>query len=116
MYGFNARDALSSTMGGQFRYYAIGDFGHGMQIGLEVLFRRVITSSMPDTTHTTTLHLAPFIGYKVLFHFGMTLDIQLGLEYAPYHRIERPFAKGIPSTQGPLHLAPLVNLNLGWSF
>lgn len=99
-------------VGGQFRYYAIGDFNQGFQVGAEVL--HVGVSS--DATNIRVagagngVAAGPFVGYKLTAWGGFTFDVQGGLQYM--------FA--IASSDGESAegraIIPLLNLNLGWSF
>jgi hypothetical protein len=85
---------LLSEGGVTFRWYPVGDFRGGMQVGAEAL--------VADATYTV-LTAGPFIGGKYIFDFGLTLDGQAGPQV-------------LTSTQGVTSFGLLLNLNVGWSF
>jgi hypothetical protein len=107
-------------VGGQFRLYPIGDFEHGIQLGAEALYTEVTTEE--GTTYAGErvvgtgegLALGPFIGYKYVAGFGITIDIQGG--------VQRLFAQAEASQNGRMasgereEWIPLANLNIGLSF
>lgn len=90
-------------LGAQGRYYPVGDFDHGMQLGAEVLG----VGGGDDGDTAVGAALGPFLGYKIAARFGLTFEGQLGVQYATVR------ANGGDSDAG---VAPLLNLNLGWSF
>jgi hypothetical protein len=95
-------------VGGQLRFYALGDFRHGMQIGGEVLY---VHLSDPNISATGSgLAAGPFLGYKVMTDAGFTFDTQLGFE----HVFVRGESGG--STASDEANLVLLNLNIGWSF
>lgn len=72
--------AISTT--GQIRYYAIGDFDHGMQVGAHYRYYWTEPSTqgvknMVVGGHTTS----GFLGYKYITDIGFTLDFQGGIGY-----------------------------------
>ncbi len=105
--GFGSIDRYSVVeIGGQGRYYPVGDFDHGLQLGGEVL--AVVVSG--SGASGTGLSIGPFVGYKIAARFGLTFDIQLGVQ---------GYAVGASSgstSASDSALGPLLNINLGWSF
>jgi len=106
---------LSATVfeaGAQFRYYAVGDFRHGMQLGAELLYLHLSTDQF--TASGQGLAMGPFIGYKYTANVGFTFDAQLGAEYVG----ARATASNGSSSGSASNSAwiPLLNLNVGWSF
>jgi hypothetical protein len=102
-------------LGGQFRYYLLGDFDHGMQIGLEALFVGVDTEIESVQAIGNGLAVGPFIGYKIAIDAGFTFDAQLGIQYLAI-KAEASDASGTSATASEKRVIPLLNLNLGWSF
>jgi hypothetical protein len=108
------RDSLvgvSATVieaGAQVRYYVVGDFRHGMQLGAELLYLHLDFSDSVATGEA--LAIGPFIGYKVIADAGFTFDVQLGFEHASVRD-----SSGSPSNRD-LKYIPLLNLNIGRSF
>ena len=90
--------------GGQLRFYPIGTFDHGAQLGAEVLY--------DQSWSTHGVAVGPFAGYKYTARVGLTLVAQLGV--ARQWRSEDPNAfLGQPE---PDQWIPLVTLDAGWSF
>jgi hypothetical protein len=120
--------------GGQIRWYALGNFDHGLQLGLEVMYLDfqapfddldkygVPVELEADISATAT---GPFLGYKVAFDGGFTLEAQLGLQYYAVEVAANVDLSELDekldgvsarlAKEGSLVL-PLANLNLGWSF
>jgi hypothetical protein len=104
-------------LGAQVRYYAVGTFDHGMQLGAEVLYVHLDAetgTSIVGSGEGTAL--GPFVGYKIATRGGFTFDGQLGFQYiavsAEAHDTEtNESAEGEDST-----VIPLFNANIGWSF
>ena len=95
-----------AAIGPTFRYYPVGDFDHGMQLGADLQFVVAATEVNGRIITATGAGFGPFIGYKIAARFGLTFEIQGGV--------------GVTGVQGggetfitPL---PVLNLNLGWSF
>lgn len=107
-------------LGGQFRYYPVGDFEHGLQVGAELLYvgletqegETLVGQSVAGTGEG--LALGPFLGYKYAAGLGFTIDIQVG--------IQRALARAKGESNGQKESGededwiPLLNLNVGWSF
>jgi hypothetical protein len=103
-------------LGAQFRYYPVGDFDHGMQVGFETLFVHV-SGEFEDEGITGTgsgLSVGPFIGYKYILPFGLTFDVQAGIAV---DGIAARASNDVGSEEAnEVHVSPLLNLNVGWSF
>jgi len=106
-------------VGAQAYYCLLGDFDHGLQLGLEALFLALNGADRYNGSVTARLgglSVGPFLGYKLALRSGFTFVAQAG-------------AAGFVSTVHAAHdesnteydeqnalVYPLVNLNLGWSF
>ena len=99
-----------SEFGGQLNLYATGNFDKGMQVGLEILYASVSGSIENVSGVGNGLSIGPFIGYKGAFDFGLSIDIQLGVAFMTVQ------AEASGSTASAKATAPLLNLNVGWSF
>lgn len=100
--------------GGQGRWYPVGSFDHGMQLGAEVLAVHAFGSDSGVRARATGVTLGPFVGYKVAARFGLTFDTQLGVQF---EAIDATATNGTSTASaGESKLGPLFNLNLGWSF
>ncbi len=106
-------------LGGQFRYYVLGDYRHGMQLGAELLYIKVSTDGNSTGTIKVSgigegLAAGPFVGYKIATRVGFTFDAQLGAEFA----VVRAHASDSSSSasNSDSKVFPLLNLNVGWSF
>ncbi len=101
--------------GAQFRYYPVGNFIHGMQLGAEILFVYVNLNETGSTSASGTgLAIGPFVGYKIATDIGFTFDAQLGFEYMAVQSTASD--SGISVTGSDSKFGLLLNLNVGWSF
>jgi hypothetical protein len=103
--------------GGQIRYYAIGSFDHGMEIGVDVLEENVKFDTLPAGTAAAAggLTIGPFLGYKIATRFGFTFETQLGARYL----VVEPALQGDPAVTGSFtdsKWLPILHINFGWSF
>lgn len=105
---------LAFELGAQGRYYLFGDFDNGMQIGGEVLYVNVSTTSGSIAATGNGLAVGPFIGYKFSASFGLTFDAQLGIEYDISLASASSGSTTTSAAQGGF--IPLLNLNVGWAF
>lgn len=100
--------------GGQVRYYLLGSFEHGMQLGAEVLYVGVSGDDIAGTKISGAgagLAVGPFLGYKYTAGIGFTFDCQVGAEKVA---IAADTSNGAHDDQQSV--IPLLNLNVGWSF
>jgi len=100
--------------GAQLRFYALGSFQQGLEVGLETLYVGVSGDNLQDTKISGAaagLAMGPFIGYKYIAPMGLTLEVQAGASYAVIHA---DTSNGGSSQSQDIF--PLVNLNAGWSF
>ena len=74
--GYNAHE-----LGVQARYYLLGDFDHGMQLGAELLNLHITVPSGSISASGQGTAIGPFLGYKIAARVGFTFEIQLGAEY-----------------------------------
>jgi hypothetical protein len=98
-------------IGGQFRYYVLGDFRHGMQLGAELAYLHASGSTTTQSAIVAGTAVGPFAGYKFTAGVGFTFEAQLG--------VQRMFLAGESSngnTASESKFIPLLNLNVGWSF
>ena len=102
-------------LGAQFRYYLVGDFDHGMQLGAELLWVHVSGEVEGGITGSGSgLAVGPFVGYKYSASFGLTFDAQLGVTAAG---IGAQATDGTTTeTRTETHVGVLLNLNAGWAF
>lgn len=103
--------------GAQARYYAIGDFDHGMELGIEALYERVrFEEPLPAGVAGVAaggLTIGPFIGYKVAAAVGFTFEAQLG---ARYLAVDPPVQGSAGMAMIESRWLPILHLNIGWSF
>ena len=99
-------------VGVQGRYYALGDFRHGAQIGAELMYLHASAASGSTSAVADGFAVGPFVGYKYTADIGFTFDGQIG-----YQRlgIGGSTNNGTPTTTHHEN-AVLLNLNVGWSF
>ncbi len=107
--------ALIWELGAQGRYYAIGNFRHGMSLGVETLYVGADANLGDAEWSANVLSIAPFVGYKYAASWGFTFDGQLGYGWlAAKNRAD----DGVETSSNQSSYAGLLvlNLNLGWSF
>ena len=97
-------------LGGQVRWYALGDFRRGLQLGAEVLYVGLSTEGGSRRLLGEGLGVGPFVGYKHVFDLGLTLDGQLGAQAIAVR------AGDGDSSSSDRTVGVLLNLNAGWSF
>ena len=100
--------------GAQFRYYVLGSFVHGAQLGAEVLYLHADGSDATVEVTGQGFGLGPFAGYKIATNLGFTFDAQVGAQY-----ILATADASSGSAQASAEdsdIIVLLNLNVGWSF
>lgn len=103
-------------LGASARYYVLGSFIHGMQVGLEALYAGV-SGSKDDVSGTGAgIAVGPFIGYKIAANVGFTFDAQLGTQYMMASAEASNNSNGTSDSASDSGWGVLLNLNLGWSF
>jgi hypothetical protein len=106
-------------LGGQAYYCLIGDFDHGLQLGVESVFVALRGADRYNGSVTASLggiSFAPFVGYKLALRSGFTVIVQAGggLFVSTTHASHDESDTEVE--QQAAALVPLANLNLGWSF
>jgi hypothetical protein len=98
-------------LGASGRYYVLGSFRRGLQLGAEALYLHAkLDSTSAGTVKGSGLALAPFVGYKYTHRSGFTFDGQLGVSFTAVR------AESSSDAEDDSDVAPLLNLNIGWSF
>ena len=90
--------------GGQFRYYLLGSFAHGMMIGADAGYVNVDSQIENPIAYLVGSHAGGFLGYKYSMNIGFTAEIQIGPVYL--------WGESADTSE----LQTLVNLKVGWSF
>jgi len=102
--------------GAQVRYYVLGDFHKGVELGAEVLDEHVkFDEPLPAGVVGAAaggVTVGPFVGYKIATHVGFTFEGQLGARYLAVD----PPVTGQGSPMIGSRWLPLLHLNIGWSF
>lgn len=98
-------------LGGSFRYYALGTFRSGLQVGAELLFVKVTGEVDSVSGVGQGLSVGPFVGYKWTHSSGFTIDLQGGVAFMAIKA--ETSAGGMDEDRD---VGPLVNINIGWSF
>ncbi|MDP2305819.1 MAG: hypothetical protein Q8P18_07305 [Pseudomonadota bacterium] len=96
------------------RYYVVGSFDHGMQLGAEILYAHLSTEQGGIDASGDTAAIGPFVGYKIAARFGLTFEGQLGAQYQISSARAQSGAQSASASDS--RIIPLLNLNLGWSF
>jgi hypothetical protein len=103
-------------VGAHLNYYAIGTFDHGMQLGIEALYAKVMTdgSDVKLSGSADGLAIGPYVGYKLITRIGFTFEANGGVEYVT---ARANATDGTNKASGSsATFIPLINLNVGWSF
>ena len=95
--------------GASVRYYVIGNFRHGMQIGGEAIYVKASTDNTGVEVNGRGLGLSPFLGYKWTSRIGFTIETQLGVTFITAR------ADSATQTKQASKVGPLLNVNVGWS-
>lgn len=96
------------------RGYVLGDFDRGLQLGAAAEYLQLSGDDVNNSGLSAIgngLLLAPFVGYKHVWSFGLTFDGQLGPSYLAV-RAEGDDGSSAEDSKVGVHL----NLNLGWSW
>jgi hypothetical protein len=114
----------------QVRFYPLGTFDHGLQVGGEFVYltgSASTTGSLPsedDTGAASTGPLTakgsgfkagPFVGYKLALPVGFTLAAQIGVDYLSLKGIAKD-ANGTTKTGDTKTAFLLADAGIGWSF
>ena len=96
------------------RYYLLGDFKTGLQLGGELLYIGANSSDSGVSATASGPSIGPFVGGKWTADFGLTLELQIG---AQYFAVQGRGTDGTnTATSEESGFGPLINLNVGWSF
>lgn len=101
--------------GAQVRYYVLGDFHKGVELGGEILDEYVKFNNLPANVMGAAaggVTAGPFVGYKIATQVGFTFEAQLGARYL----LVDPPVSGQGSPMIDQRWEPLLHLNVGWSF
>lgn len=96
--------------GASARYYLLGSFRSGLQIGAEAVYVHAKTDAMVDV-RAAGLAVSPFAGYKWTHSSGFTFEGQLGASYMAMRAKAQTGEMAERSAVGPM-----LNLNIGYSF
>ena len=109
---------LAYEAGLQARYYLVGDFTRGLEVGAEALWMGVRggEEGSPILAIGTGLQLGPFLGYKIVAGPGFTFELQVGMQYLLVEMEARDSATGTSANAGDSELILLLNLGIGWTF
>lgn len=103
-------------LGASGRYYVLGDFDHGMQVGAEVMFLGISGDAREGTISASGQGLTAggFVGYKIAADFGLTFDGQVGYQaiLVGAQASDGEESASTSDSSGGV----LLNLNVGWSF
>jgi hypothetical protein len=93
------------------RYYLLGSFRGGLELGFEALYVHAIADDFSGAEiRASGLGLSPYLGYKWMHRSGFTLEAQGGVSYLAFR------GKGNSSSTSSSSVGALVNLQVGWSF
>jgi len=90
--------------GGQFRYYPLGSFAHGMMLGVDTGYTDIDARIENPIAYLVGVHAGGFIGYKYSTKSGFTAEFQIGPIYL--------WGESADTSE----IQTLLNLKVGWSF
>lgn len=96
------------------RYYALGSYRAGMQVGASIEFVTLSGDNVNNSNVSAIgngVSVSPFLGYKHTWAMGLTFDGQLGPSFLA---VKAKADDG--STAEESDVGVNLNLNLGWSF
>jgi hypothetical protein len=108
--GNKLTSAAVIEIGASARYYVLGSFRKGVQLGAEVNYLHAGATNGTTAVIADGLAIGPFVGGKWISSFGLTLDGQLGVQGIALR------GKSSSSTAKEKSYGPLLNLNIGYSF
>ncbi|MBW8886342.1 MAG: hypothetical protein JF616_01185 [Fibrobacteres bacterium] len=101
-------------LGIQANYYAVGSFRHGMQLGFRGVYEHFANPFVHQLPISgSNFKLGSWVGYKYVMKVGLTFQTQIGCQYIWNH--ESDGIEGGTNSKSE-SLAPLLELDLGWSF
>jgi hypothetical protein len=93
------------------RYYVVGDFRQGVELGVEAVYLHASTDDQfMSTASAQGLAIGPYVGYKWVHSIGLTLEAQLGAAYLTLK------GESSTATAEDTDFSVLLNLQVGWSF
>ena len=99
-------------VGTQVRYYVLGTFRHGLQLGAEAAYFHLSSPFARQLAATAdAVAVGPFVGYKIATEVGLTFEAQLGYQHL-WARGEENGAAAARNESSSV----LFHLNVGWSF
>ena len=118
---FDAMTSVKGTElegGAQVRYYVLGSYTHGMELGAELLDEYVtFDEPLPGNVVGVAaggVTAGAFAGYKVATNVGFTFEAQLGARYLIVD--PKVTGMGTPAIASQDKWLPLLHLNAGWTF
>ncbi len=90
-------------VGGQFRYYLLGSFTHGLMLGADAGYIHVAGKLDSPMDYFVGVRAGTFVGYKIVTKNGFTFEVQFGPQY-------------VRESANNAEWQTLTNLKVGWSF
>ncbi len=100
--------------GASLRYYALGSFRKGVQLGFEAIYIHATTTSMTVNVRAAGLGVAPFVGYKWTHGSGFTLEGQIGATFMAARANAQ--SGSTMASEEDSKVGPMLNLQAGYSF
>lgn len=110
----NSEKVTVIEVGGQFAYYALGTFIHGLQVGAEAIYLYANADQANIDVSGNGLAIGPFLGYKIATNIGFTFVAQGGVQYVTAKASATDGTN--TASESDKDIIPLLNLNVGWSF
>jgi hypothetical protein len=98
----------------QARYYLLGSFQRGLQLGADATYMRTAHDYL--RAKGDGLRAGPFVGGKYTTGFGLMFEGQLGYAWKVVERSDDRLAGIDIAAQDDEKHSPVLRINLGWSF
>jgi len=113
--GYQGIDGSAAWKAGfEGRYYPLGDFGGGMQMGGQLLYVGADESSEDIVVTAHGISATPLVGGKYVFDMGLTADVQVGWGLRMSWNYIRQDDEEYQSVSSAWRW--MLNARLGWSF
>ena len=107
----------AAEFGGSFRYYLIGDFANGMQLGLDMRYLTFDLAGLEEgwDAEQDGFDVGPFAGYKIVAPSGFTFEVQGGGTYF-VARVQPAEGGGTTGAVDDKRFDWFAYVNFGWTF
>lgn len=102
------------ALGGQYAWYCIGDFEHGMQLGASLRYLQSNETQAGISSVGRAIAIGPMVGYKYVAPFGLTLGLNGGVMFTSMNAAAEDTFGGRAKATGS-GIIPTAALWIGWT-